>query len=221
MCGGPRRQIGECYYSDDHCTSLNGLRNNYGINGISDNIYAHDNGVASDLFAATGDGNLFQRVLRLRMTEHDNRPEDPLESHPAHLEEESEDLFANTRPNIVQSIRAFRVQELADEANKLGQHFLYAYLGQAQSKQEVLETIATSFLFPKHFVKNYDALYDSLTDLVHKAGSQPGFVIVLEQLPIAQKFDTEGREVLLDVFRDAAEFWAERKVAFRVFYSFI
>ncbi|MDR5748232.1 barnase inhibitor, partial [Caballeronia sp. LZ029] len=35
---------------------------------MSDNIYAHDNGVASDLFA-TGDGNLFQRVLRLRMTE--------------------------------------------------------------------------------------------------------------------------------------------------------
>lgn len=125
------------------------------------------------------------------------------------------------RPNIVQSIRAFRVQDLADEASRLGQHFLYAYLGHAQSKQEVLETIALSFLFPKHFGKNYDALYDSLTDLVHKAGSQPGFVIVLEQLPIAQKFDKEGREVLLDVFRDAAEFWAERKVAFRVFYSFV
>lgn len=192
---------------------------------MSDNIYAHDNGVAGDLFA-TGDGNLFQRVLRLRMTEHDNRPEDePNPQHSAdaegHPQEESESLFATVRPNIVQSIRAFRVQELADEANRLGQHFLYAYLGQAQSKQEVLETIALSFLFPKHFGKNYDALYDCLTDLVHKAGSQPGFVIVLDQLPIAQKFDKEGRETLLDVFRDAAEFWAERRVAFRVFYSFV
>ncbi|MDR5855397.1 barstar family protein [Caballeronia sp. LZ062] len=191
---------------------------------MSDNIYAHDNGVAGDFFA-TGDGNLFQRVLRLRMTEHDNRPDDePNHSneHPtAHPQDESESLFATVRPNIVQSIRAFRVQELADEANRLGQHFLYAYLGQAQSKQEVLETIATSFLFPKHFGKNYDALYDCLTDLVHRAGSQPGFVIVLEQLPIAQKFDKEGRETLLDVFRDAAEFWAERRVAFRVFYSFV
>jgi RNAse (barnase) inhibitor barstar len=194
------------------------------MNGMSDNIYAHEHGVASDLFA-TGEGNLFQRVLRLRMTEHDNRPEEeaspPEEAHHAHPDEDSEDMFANVRPNIVQSIRAFRVQELADEANKLGQHFLYAYLGHAQTKQEVLETIATSFLFPKHFGKNYDALYDSLTDLVHKAGSQPGFVIVLEQLPIATKFDKEGREVLLDVFRDAAEFWAERRVAFRVFYSFV
>ncbi len=45
-------------------------------------------------------------------------------------------------------------------------------------------------------------------------------MIVLDALPIAQKFDKEARETLLDVFRDAAEFWAERKVAFRVFYSF-
>ncbi|BAN24091.1 barstar family protein [Caballeronia insecticola] len=187
---------------------------------MSDNIYAHDHSVANDLFA-TGDGNLFQRVLRLRMTEHDTRPDDETRPEESHSHEDTESMFATVRPNIVQSIRAFRVQDLADEANRLGQHFLYAYLGHAQSKQEVLETIATSFLFPKHFGKNYDALYDSLTDLVHKAGSQPGFVIVLEQLPIAQKFDKEGREVLLDVFRDAAEFWAERRVAFRVFYSFV
>jgi RNAse (barnase) inhibitor barstar len=192
------------------------------MKGMSDNIYAHGNDAAADLFA-TGDGNLFQRVLRLRTTtehEHEHGPDD--EPNPAlpSTDEGSMSLFRTVRPNIVQSIRAYRVQELADEANKLGQHFLFAYCGQAQSKQEVLETIATSFLFPKHFGKNYDALYDCLTDLVHKAGSQPGFVIVLEALPIAQKLDKEGRETLLDVFREASEFWAERRVAFRVFYSF-
>jgi RNAse (barnase) inhibitor barstar len=162
---------------------------------------------------------MFQRVLRLRTTD-ENRPDDEQSAALSSLNEGSMSLFKTVRSNIVQSIRAFRVQDLADEASKLGQHFLYAYCGQAQSKQEVLETIATSFLFPKHFGKNYDALYDSLTDLVHKAGSQPGFVIVLEALPVAQKFDKEGRETLLDVFREAAEFWAERRVAFRVFYSF-
>jgi RNAse (barnase) inhibitor barstar len=187
------------------------------MNGMSDNIYAHDTGVAGDLFA--GDGNMFQRVLRLRTTD-ENRPDDEQSTALSSLNEGSMSLFKTVRSNIVQSIRAFRVQDLADEASKLGQHFLYAYCGQAQSKQEVLETIATSFLFPKHFGKNYDALYDSLTDLVHKAGSQPGFVIVLEALPVAQKFDKEGRETLLDVFREASEFWAERRVAFRVFYSF-
>ena len=51
-------------------------------------------------------------------------------------------------------------------------------------------------------------------------GPQPGFIAVIEQLPNTQKFDKEARETLLDVFRDAADFWAEKKVPFRVFYSF-
>ena len=129
-------------------------------------------------------------------------------------------LFKTVRPNIVQSIRAFRVPDLADAAAALGQHFLYANCANCATKAEVLETIAAAFYFPKHFGKNFDALADCLTDMIHKAGPQPGFVIVLEGLPCAQKFDKEARETLLDVFRDAAEFWAERKVQFRVFYSF-
>jgi RNAse (barnase) inhibitor barstar len=188
------------------------------MNGMSDNVYAHDSGVATDLFAA-GDGKLFQRVMQMRSAtpggDNQNEASTVLSSNEGPMS-----LFKTVRPNIVQSIRAFRVQDLADEAQQLGQHFLYACCGNAQSKQEVMETIATSFTFPKHFGKNYDALYDCLTDLVAKAGPQPGFVIVLEALPVAQKFDKEGRETLLDVFREAAEFWAERKVAFRVFYSF-
>ena len=124
------------------------------------------------------------------------------------------------RPNIVQAIRAFRVEDLKLAAQDLGQHFLYANLASAQSKQEVLEGIAEAFLFPAHFGKNLDALFDCMTDLVHKSGSQPGFVVVLEQLPDNAKFDREAREQLLDVFRDAADFWGERKIPFRCFYSF-
>jgi RNAse (barnase) inhibitor barstar len=105
-------------------------------------------------------------------------------------------------------------------AENAGQHFLYANLANAQSKQDVLETIAQAFLFPAHFGKNLDALYDCMTDLVHKSGAQPGFVVVLEQLPDNAKFDREAREQLLDVFRDAADFWAERRIPFRCFYSF-
>ena len=124
------------------------------------------------------------------------------------------------RPNIVQSIRAYRVEDLMAAAAEAGQHFLYANVSSAQSKQEVLEGIAEAFTFPAHFGRNLDALYDSMTDLVHKAGSQPGFVVVLEQLPDNPRFDREAREQLLDVFRDAADFWAERRIAFRCFYSF-
>ena len=124
------------------------------------------------------------------------------------------------RPNIVQSIRAYRVEDLMQAAQNAGQHFLYANLTAAQTKQDVLEGIAEAFLFPAHFGKNLDALFDCMTDLVHKAGSQPGFVVVLEQLPDNVRFDREAREQLLDVFRDTADYWADRKTAFRCFYSF-
>ena len=136
------------------------------------------------------------------------------------LRPESEPPLRNVRSNIVQSIRAFRVDDLQNAARSLGHHFLYANLSGATTKQEVLETIARAFLFPAHFGKNLDALHDCMTDLVCKSGTQPGFVVVLEQLPDSAKFDREGREQLLDVFRDTADFWAERKIPFRCFYSF-
>jgi RNAse (barnase) inhibitor barstar len=124
------------------------------------------------------------------------------------------------RPNIVQAIRAYRVDDLMQAAEAAGQHFLYVNLGEAQSKQDVLDAIAAAFLFPPHFGKNLDALFDCMTDLVHKAGQQPGFVVVLEQLPDHPRFDREAREQLLEVFRDAAEFWGDRRIPFRCFYSF-
>ena len=124
------------------------------------------------------------------------------------------------RPNIVQSIRAYRVDDLMKAAQEAGHHFLYANVSAAPGKQEVLETIAKAFTFPEHFGKNLDALYDCMTDLVNKSGQQPGFVVVLEQLPDNPRFDREAREQLLDVFRDAADFWAERRIPFRCFYSF-
>ena len=117
-------------------------------------------------------------------------------------------LLQTVRPNIVQSIRAFRVEDLMQAAQSASQHFLYVNLTTAQSKQDVLDAIAQAFLFPAHFGKNLDALFDCMTDLVHKAGAQPGFVVVLEQLPDNPRFDREAREQLLEVFRDAADYWA-------------
>lgn len=125
------------------------------------------------------------------------------------------------RPNIVQSIRAFRVPDLQEAATELGHHFLYANLASAQSKQDVLDMIAAQYTFPSHFGKNFDALYDCMTDLVHKSGQQPGFIVVLEHIPANAKFDKEAREQLLDIFRDAADYWADRKIPFRCFYSFL
>jgi RNAse (barnase) inhibitor barstar len=122
--------------------------------------------------------------------------------------------------NLVQSIRAYRVPELQEEAARLGHHFLYAHCANTLTKQQVCARIGENFYFSKPCSKNFDALRNCLTNTLAEAGPQPGFLVVLEQLPNTQKFDKEARETLLDVFRDAAEFWAEKKVPFRVFYSF-
>src|SRR6187402_2675863 len=97
------------------------------------------------------------------------------------------------RTNIVQSIRAFRVSDLQEAAPGSGHHFLYANLANAQSNQDVLDMIGQQFTLPAHVGKNFDALYDSLTDPVHKSGPQPGFVAVLEHIPANAKFDKEAR----------------------------
>jgi hypothetical protein len=129
-------------------------------------------------------------------------------------------LLMTVPPNLVQSIRAFRVTELQEEAKRLGHHFLYAHCANTLTKQQVCARIGENFYFPKPCSKNVDALRVCLTDTIHKAGPQPGFIVVIEQLPNTQKFDREARETLLDVFRDAADYWADKKVPYRVFYSF-
>jgi RNAse (barnase) inhibitor barstar len=129
-------------------------------------------------------------------------------------------LLMRVPSNLVQAIRAYRVPELQEEAVRLGHHFLYAHCANTLTKQQVCARIGENFYFPKPCSKNFDALRTCLTETVAAAGVQPGFIVVLEQLPNTQKFDKEARETLLDVFRDAAEYWAEKKVPFRVFYSF-
>ncbi len=124
------------------------------------------------------------------------------------------------RTNIVQSIRAYTVKDLEDAAEQLGHHFLYANLATAQNKQDVLDLIASQYTLPVTFGKNFDALYDSMTDVVHKSGPQTGFIVVLEHIPTSPKFDKEAREQLLDIFRDVADYWSDRKIPFRCFYSF-
>lgn len=129
-------------------------------------------------------------------------------------------MLRSVRTNIVQSIRAFRTEELMEGASELGQHFVYANSAHAYTKSEVLDSIAKAYHFTRQQAKNYDPLLNALTTLIDKSGPQPGFVVVLEGLPSTLKFDKDARETLLDVFRDAVEYWAERRVPYRVFYSF-
>jgi RNAse (barnase) inhibitor barstar len=113
------------------------------------------------------------------------------------------------------------VPDLQEAAQGLGHHFLYANLANAQTKQDVLDLIGQQFMLATQGGKNFDALYDSMTDPVHKSGPQPGFIVVLEHIPANAKFDKEAREQLLDIFRDTADYWGDRKIPFRCFYSFL
>jgi RNAse (barnase) inhibitor barstar len=144
-----------------------------------------------------------------------------LAQHPFALPVSAADApLRGVRSNIVQSIRAFRVPDLQEAAQALGHHFLYANLATAQSKQDVLDLISQQFIMNISVGKNFDSLYDSLTDPVHKSGPQTGFIAVLEHIPANAKFDKEAREQLLDIFRDTVDYWGDRKVPFRCFYSF-
>lgn len=138
----------------------------------------------------------------------------------SHAKLAAETLLKGVRPNIVQSIRAFRIQDLRESAEAIGQRFLYANLANALSKQDVLDLISQQFMLEVAVGKNFDSLYDSMTDPIHKSGPQTGFIVVLEHIPAHAKFDKEAREQLLDIFRDTADYWGDRKIPFRCFYSF-
>lgn len=113
-----------------------------------------------------------------------------------------------------------RPEALRRHAQAAGHRWLHADCGGAHDKAGVMAAIARGFDLPPHFGANLDALYDCVTDLEPGRGaSGAGLVLLLERLPTGPTFDAAQRDALLDVFRDAADFHAERGVAFRVFHS--
>jgi RNAse (barnase) inhibitor barstar len=128
--------------------------------------------------------------------------------------------LSNIPAHAVLPLSAYDLADLRRAAARADQAFLHADLHLATDKQSVLETIAQAFALPDHFGVNLDALYDCLTDLEPPSrADRPGFVVVLESLPENETFDRESRQALLDVFRDAADMFDDRGLAFRVFYS--
>lgn len=127
--------------------------------------------------------------------------------------------FSNIPPHAVLPLGAYDLAELRKQARRADQRLLEADLGGCADKAQAMRTLAKAFELPKHFGHNLDALYDCITDLQPAPeADQPGFVIILENLP-AQGKEGFDRDVLLDVFRDAADFFFDRGMAFRVFYS--
>lgn len=128
--------------------------------------------------------------------------------------------FSNIPPHAVLPLGSYDVDELRKAASRADQKLFDADCSDAKDKNAVMTALAKAMSLPAHFGKNLDALYDSITDLQPPADAEhPGFVVILRELPDGTRFDSKQREALLDVFRDAADFFYDRKTAFRVFYS--
>jgi RNAse (barnase) inhibitor barstar len=78
------------------------------------------------------------------------------------------------------------------------------------TKLALLETLAAVLGFPDHFGANWDALYDSLTDLPLVPGST--LVIEVGGLSRLARQAAGDLTTAIDTFRDAAAFWRERDV---------
>ena len=116
----------------------------------------------------------------------------------------------------VRRLGGSNVDGLRRWAAQAGHRFVHVECSDCVDKGSVLKAIGRAFAFPDWYGTNLDALYDCLTDLPEHGG--PGWVIVLERLPAEPRFGAEERAALLDVFRDAADVFAERGIGMRVFY---
>jgi len=122
--------------------------------------------------------------------------------------------------HVVLPLSAYGLDDLRKAAERSDQRWIHADCSRAANRGEVLDAIAAAAGFPDWFGRNLDALFDCITDLLPDASAAlPGIVFVLENLPESAGFDREARHALIDVFRDAADQFYDRDIAFRVFYS--
>ncbi len=128
--------------------------------------------------------------------------------------------LSNMPAQAMLPLGAYDLDDLLRNASRSSQRVLRADFTGVGDKAGVMARLAEGFGLPAFFGGNLDALHDCLTDLTPASGAdQPGFVVILQALPVTAQFDRDQRDALLDVFRDAADFFFDKGMAFRVFYS--
>jgi RNAse (barnase) inhibitor barstar len=128
--------------------------------------------------------------------------------------------FDRLPAQAVLPLGARRPDALRRRAEQAGHRWLQADCAGARDKAGVMAALARGFGLPDWFGANLDALYDCVTDLEPGQGaSGAGLALLVEHLPDGPSFDAAQRDALLDVFRDAADHFAARGIAFRVFHS--
>jgi len=117
--------------------------------------------------------------------------------------------------NAVRPLGTLSPETLRSWAQAAQHRFVHVLLTGIRERRPQLIAIGQALEFPSWFGANLDALYDSLTDLPERFPA-PGYVVILDGL--SQGPETDDNAALLDVFRDAAEEFAGRGLALRVFY---
>ena len=124
-------------------------------------------------------------------------------------------------PQYVGALPAAGLTTLEQLAITQGARVIHIHLNACKNQKEVLQTIGKALRFPAYFGENLDALYDCLTDhmVTSVRAEDHGVLIVLHQLSTLTALDQEQRELLLDVFRDAADFHSELRRIFQVLWD--
>ncbi len=130
--------------------------------------------------------------------------------------------LSNVPRHAVLPLSAYDLEDLRKGAARLDQRWLQADCAGSSDRAAVLSAIAQGFGLSSGFGDSHTKLYQALTGLKpDNSADQPGFVIVLRALPGNGGFDQAERQALLDVFREAADYFYDRDTAFRVFYSVV
>jgi RNAse (barnase) inhibitor barstar len=123
--------------------------------------------------------------------------------------------LADLPSNAVRPLGSLHAETLRLWAEAAHHRYVHVTLTGMRERRALLVAIGRAFEFPSWFGANLDALYDSLTDLPERFPA-PGYVVLLDGLAHGTESDDTAK--LLDVFRDAAEEFAGRGLALRVYY---
>ena len=130
--------------------------------------------------------------------------------------------LSNVPRHAVLPLSAYDLEDLRKGAARLDQRWLQADCAGSSERSAVLAAITKGFGLATGLGDSHAKLYKALTELQpDSSADQPGFVIVLRELPGNGNAAQAERQALLDVFREAADYFYDRDTAFRVFYSVV
>lgn len=128
------------------------------------------------------------------------------------MNHELENLLTDPEQAGVVLVEPAAGEAIAQTANALDFVVRRVDLRQCVDKDTALEAVARALELPEWFGANWDALADSINDLSWLPGER--YLLLLEHAERWRRRDSPGFETLLDICRNATEFWAEIGVPF-------